>query len=64
MAKVTVYKVQVYDIMTDGSVISRRMATREGAAMMKGNVIENTAVEIDENQLESGEKWTARDFKP
>ncbi len=64
MAKVTVYKVQVYNITTDQFVLSRRMATREGAKIMRGEVIENTAVEIDETQLEPGEKWTPRDFKP
>ncbi len=64
MVKVTVYKVQVYNIMTDQCVLSRRMATREGAEIMKGKVIENTAVEIDETRLEPGEKWTPRDFRP
>lgn len=64
MAKVTVYKVQVYNIMTDQSVLSRRMATREGAEIMKGKVIENTAVEIDETQIEPGEEWTPIDFRP
>jgi hypothetical protein len=40
------------------------MATREGATIMKGEIIDNTAVEIDETQLESGEKWTPIDFRP
>ncbi len=64
MAKVTVFKVQAYNIITDQYVLSRRMATREGAEIMKGKVIENTAAEIDETQLEPGEKWTPRNFKP
>ena len=64
MKKVTVYKVKVYDIYKDEPVLSRRMATREGAAIMKGDVIENTATEIDASQLEPGENWTPRDFIP
>jgi len=64
MAKVTVYKVRVYNVMTDEYVLSRRMATHEGAGIMKGEIIEDSAVEIDESQLELGEKWTPRDFKP
>jgi len=64
VAKVTVYNVQVCKIMTGQLVLSRRMATREGATIMKGEIIDNTAVEIDETQLESGEKWTPIDFRP
>jgi hypothetical protein len=56
--------VQVYDISTDKQVVSRRMATREGAARMKGELLEKTEVEIDESRLEPGEQWTPRDFTP
>jgi hypothetical protein len=62
--KVAVYKVKVYDIYKDELIVSRRMATREGAAIMKGDVVENTAVEIDASQLEPGEDWTPKDFIP
>jgi hypothetical protein len=64
MAKVKVSKVTVYDVTTDQQRVSRRMATPEGAAIMHGTVVENTEVEIDESQLERGEKWTPIDFKP
>jgi hypothetical protein len=64
MAKVKVYRVKVFDGMTDRRVISRRMATREGAATMRSEVLEDTEVEIDETQLEPGEQWTPVDFKP
>ena len=64
MGKAKVYRVQVYNIMTDQIVISRRMATREGAEIMRGKVIDDTAVEIDESQLEPGEEWTPIDFNP
>ncbi|MGB8278088.1 MAG: hypothetical protein WCF20_09210 [Methylovirgula sp.] len=64
MAKVTVYRVKLYDVANDATLISRRMATPEGAKMMGGQIIEDTAVEIDEAQLENGEQWTERDFNP
>lgn len=64
MSKVTVYKVKVYNIATDASMISRRWATREGADRMSGWVIEESAVEIDDTQLEKGEQWTERGFEP
>jgi hypothetical protein len=40
------------------------MATREGVAIMKGKIIEETEIEIDGSQLEDGEKWTPRNFTP
>ena len=64
MAKVTVYKVQLYNVATDNSLISRRMATAEGAEIMGGHILKDTAVEIDLSQLESGEQWTPRGFNP
>jgi hypothetical protein len=64
MPSVTVYKVQLYDVATDHPMISRRMATREGAEKMGGVILEDTAMEIDASQLESGEGWTPRDFNP
>ncbi len=64
MAKVTVYRVQLYDVANDAPHISRRMATIEGAKMMGGSIIEGSALEIDETQLENGEQWTPRDFVP
>jgi hypothetical protein len=64
VAKVKIYRVKVYNVMTDQPVISRRMATREGAARMKGEVLENTEIAIDDSRLESGEQWTPIDFKP
>jgi hypothetical protein len=64
MDKVTVYKVKVYDIYKDELALSRRRAIREGAAIMKGDVIANRATEIDASQLDPGENWTPRDFAP
>ncbi|MFZ3181351.1 MAG: hypothetical protein WA156_14345 [Methylocystis silviterrae] len=64
MSKLTVYRVELYDVMNDAMKTSRRMATREGAAIMGGRIIEDSAVEIDASQLEPGEQWTAREFNP
>ena len=64
MAKVTVFRVQLYNVATDALLISRRMATPKGAEMMGGHVLENSAIEIDESELESSEQWTPRGFRP
>lgn len=64
MAKVVVYRVKKYDILSDGYKSSRRMATREGARIMCAEVIEGTESEIDDSELESGEQWTLQGFDP
>ncbi|GEC59210.1 hypothetical protein ACVIW2_000124 [Bradyrhizobium huanghuaihaiense] len=64
MARTTVYKVKLYNIATDEVVISRRMATYEGAAKMGGWPVEGTGHVIDLADLEPGEEWTPRDFDP
>jgi hypothetical protein len=64
MAKVTVYRVKVWDQQAGGFRFSRRMATEKGATMINGKIIPDTAVEIEPDQLEQGEEWTARDFVP
>lgn len=62
--KITVYRVKLYNGMTDETILSRRMATAKGAEMMGGAIIENTAVEIDASLLEPGAEWTAPGFNP
>ncbi|WP_027556336.1 hypothetical protein [Bradyrhizobium sp. Cp5.3] len=64
MTKTVVYKVKLYNVATDEVVISRRMATHEGAAKMGGWTVEGTGVVVDLTDLEPGEEWTARDFDP
>lgn len=64
MAKTTVYKVRLYNPLTDEPFLSRRMATAEGARLMRGDILEETAYVIDMTDLEAGEEWTARDFDP
>jgi hypothetical protein len=64
MAKVTVYRVRVYDGYSDERKLSTRMATREGVAIMRGTIVEDSAVEIEESQLERGEQWMPKNFRP
>ena len=64
MARVTVYKVRLYDAVTDEPLISTRMATPKGAHMMGGDIVKGSGVDIDASQLEPGAQWTPRDFMP
>jgi hypothetical protein len=64
MPKVTVYKVRKYDILAGETRIEPCVATREGAVIMGGEIVESSAVEIDESQLMPGEQWTPLNFKP
>ena len=64
MMKLIVYKVKLYNATMDESFISRRMATTSGAEMMGGSIIPESGIAIEPDQLEKGEQWTARDFKP
>lgn len=62
MSTTTVYKVRLYNIATDETTVSRRMATPEGAAQMGGSIIEGTGYVIDLTELEAGNEWTPLDF--
>jgi hypothetical protein len=64
MDKITVYKIGLYDALNDEPRTSRRMATAQGAATMRGWIIDGTEIEISASQLEPGMQWTARDFNP
>jgi hypothetical protein len=59
-----VFNVQLYDAANDKPKRSRRLATREGAKMMGGMVLEATEVLIDAADLEHGNQWTALDYQP
>lgn len=48
MAKVTVYQFTNYDIASDNVIKSRRWGTREAIEFIKANVLEDTAVEVDD----------------
>jgi hypothetical protein len=52
MARVTVYRFTIYDILSDDNIISKRMGTREGIEKICGAVIQSTAVDIDEAALD------------
>lgn len=64
MGMITVYRVKRYDITTDNYVDSRRLMTEKGARMICGEIIQSTAVEIDEVDLEPGEEWTPIGYVP
>ena len=65
MAKVTVYKFKIYDIANNDHRISRRYGTAEGIQRVRGEVLEQTAVEVEEALVgEEVEGLTLRDFNP
>jgi hypothetical protein len=64
MSKERVYKVKMYNPTTDGPILSRRMATLEGAATMGGWIVEGSGFVIDQTELEGDMGWTALDFDP
>ena len=58
MTAVIVYRFKAWDQSAGEYKLSRRMATREGIEMCKGEALEDSAIEIDSSQLERGEEWT------
>jgi hypothetical protein len=54
MTERRVYKVKMYNPATDQALISRRMATEEGAAIMRGEIIEDSAFVVDLTELKGG----------
>jgi hypothetical protein len=62
---VQVFRFQLYDVSTDGYTVSRRWGTREGITKVGGEVIEDTATEIDDAAIgDEIEGLTARGFDP
>ena len=54
MAKVTIYQFQVYDIRADTIIKSKRWGTAEAIKEIAcGQVIEDTAIEVDESVIRS-----------
>jgi len=51
MAKVTVYQFTNYDMASDNMIKSRRWGTREAIEFIKANILEDTAVEVDDAML-------------
>jgi len=62
--RIEVFRIRLYDVANDKSVISRRMATELGADKMGGNIIEGSGVLVDPTDLEYGEQWTKIGFEP
>jgi hypothetical protein len=63
MAKVTVWKVRLYDAANGAPKTSKRMATERGAKMMGGEIVQGSGVQIEGSQL-NGEQWTDIGFDP
>jgi hypothetical protein len=65
MSKVTIYRFSKYDIQNDGMQISRRWGTREAIERICGEVMEETATEVDASAVATGiEGLTVRGFDP
>ncbi len=63
MAKVTVYFFKKHDVVTDESNVSRRRATLETITKWRGEAILDTALEVDETELDF-EGFVARRTEP
>ena len=66
MAKVTIYRFQLYNSQTDEIVTSRRWGTAEAINdIAGGHVLKDTAVEVDDSVVRSDiHGFTFRDFDP
>lgn len=66
MARVTVYKIKRYHAHPEGEeTIPDRWFTRQGAKIVEAtHVYEESAVDIDEQDLENGNPWTAHGYQP
>jgi hypothetical protein len=54
MTTVTVYNFRKYDVASDHMQVSRRMATRQAILeILQGEVMEETAVEVDASVIQS-----------
>jgi len=65
LSKVTIYRFRKYNIGSDGYDVSRRWGTREAIEHVCGEVLEDTAVEVDEAAVATDiEGLTVRGFDP
>lgn len=62
--KITVYNVLTFDIVQGKNTLSGRMATKDGAKKMHGEILPETATLIEAKDLEPCEEWTVPGFKP
>ena len=66
MAKITIYRFEVYDVSIDDITKSRRWGTREAVeSIARGRVLPETATEVDGCVVDSDiQGFTVRDFQP
>lgn len=66
MAKVTIYRFQMYNSQTDEIVTSRRWGTELAIKeIARGHVLRDTGTEVDDSVIHSDiHGFTARDFDP
>ena len=64
MAIVTVYRAESTDGLTASTMHSRRWFTRQGAEAEAVKLLEDTATDIDDKDLEHGQQWTPIDYMP
>jgi hypothetical protein len=65
VSKITVYQFRMYDAANDEMRKSRRWATRERIEWLRGEVLEQTATEVDASLVGAEiEGMTGRDFNP
>jgi hypothetical protein len=65
MGKITVYRFKKYDISNDENRQSRRWATREAIERIGGEVLEDTATEVDPSAVGTEiDGMTERNFDP
>jgi hypothetical protein len=64
MSIVTVYHFRLYDINRCENVTSRHLAPRGVIERLRGEVIENTGVEIDHARLDGNEMILAASLSP
>jgi hypothetical protein len=65
LSKVTIYRFRLYDITTDGNRESRRWATREAIERIGGEVLEDTATEVEASAVATDiDGMTVRGFDP
>jgi hypothetical protein len=65
LSKVTVYRFRKYSISSDGYQVSRRWATREAIERVRGEALEDTAIEVEDAAVATDiEGMTVRGFDP
>lgn len=65
MSKITIYRFRMYDIIHDEQHVSSRWGTREAIEQLGGEILEDTAMEVEASRVKSEiDGLTERDFNP